>query len=578
MSDDTRIRGASASAKARLRSGLQDLAARYAEEGRRYQNLDGNVFILYALESFLHALSQGERGRHFVLKGGNLFRVWEGMGTPRPTGDLDMQCVDDARDFRDVRDLKAEVEAIVCTAEFREATGLVFDLDAFALTPIRKGGLVAYRLEGKVQLGPNSPVGPRPAEIPFCLEVTYGPPPRGAVELQRWNSVVPRGPSFELLASRPEWMASEKFHSVVTRGTANTRLKDYRDLAQLLRLASFDDQLLHTCIRQVFEELGHSSLVPERVSDVTTLSHAFATPENETLWQRRRFMEWEGRDFDPARDATLSETIAATATELEARGVLAPSAAGNLVSALADLARATGEIERDGATPLQTARMATALKAIAAAQPDASPQDVAWRWTGWARELGMHGQEPLAALERALAVADGLRLTAAIDRGWDKGRGGGTEAVANMRDFLRSATMARTEETAPPRRADERVPARAPRAAAEPRRPAERPVRRKKAQDAPDPDGLLREGLTMLARSRPGSHTWFGGLAKVLSSEGGTPPGGIEFDLDIPDEPRAPFVWRQISKRGGYPHDLSAAIELARVKLGLAGEGPAPGR
>lgn len=577
MSDAPKVRSAAASAKARLRTTIHDLSDGHAAEGRRYQSLDGTVFILYALESFLHAMARSERGRHFVLKGGNLFRVWSEMGTPRPTGDLDMQCVDDARDFRDVRDLRDEVAAVVGTPEFREETGLIFDLDQFALTPIRKGGLIAYRLEGKAQLGPNAATGPKPAEIPFCLEVTYGPPPRGAVELRTWGSVVPKGPTFELLASRPEWMAAEKFHSVVTRGTANTRLKDYRDLAQLLRLASFDDQLFHSCIRQVFEELGHGDLVPERATDVATLSHAFATPENELLWQRRRWVEWEGRDFDPAKDATLSETIASTLAELESRSVLAATPASGLVAALADLARTSCEIEANGATPLQTARMASALKSMASALPGCDPADLAWRWTGWARFVGMRGEPPVAALDRALAVADDLRLTSAIDRGWDRGRGGGAEAVAGLRALLERA-IAPTHEATPPRRqAQQQQPS-----AAVPAREPEAPVpvagRRRKAPAAQDANGLLREGLAMLARSRPGSHTWFGGLIKVLSSEGATPPEGVEFDLDIPDEPRAPFAWKQIARRGGHPTDLVAAVEAARCKLGLIGYAPAPGR
>ena len=316
------IGGAAESAKSRLRESLRDLSARLAEESRAYRGLDGSVYTLYAIECFLRALASTDRGRSFVLKGGNLFRVWDEMNSFRPTGDLDMQCTDAVRDFEDVADLRREVADLVSTDEFRTATGLVFPLESFNLEPIRKGMLVAYRLEGKAILGEPHAQGPRPAEIPFCLEVTYGPAPPGAAEISRWESVMLKGESFNLLTSRPEWMAAEKLHGVVTRGIANSRLKDYRDLSVLLRSPTFDDQLMHRCIRQVFEELGQSHLVPQSVRSVATLSGAFATSDHEYLWQRRRWQEWEGRPWDAERDPTLAESIAGIVSALERKGIL----------------------------------------------------------------------------------------------------------------------------------------------------------------------------------------------------------------------------------------------------------------
>lgn len=565
------IRSASDSAKTRLRVALKEMSGQMAEERRSYRSLDGTIFTLYAIECFLQALASSPRGGDFVLKGGNLFRVWHDIKGFRPTGDLDMQCSDDVHEFRDVADLRAEVAAVVCTDAFREDTGLVFDLEGFKLDPIRKGALVAYRLDGKVLLGEPIVSGPRPTEIPFCLEVTYGKPPEGAVELSRWESIMPKMGGFGLQSSKQEWMAAEKFHSVVTRGVANTRLKDFRDLMLLLRTPTFDDRLMRRCIGQVFEELAQTHLIPESALGIQTLSPAFATLQNEFLWQGRRWPEWEGRQWEAGRDPTLAEAMASILVMLERRGVLAEGSAARTVIALSDVCTAAGDLERDGPTPLLSARFASALKVLAARAGESRAGDVAWRWQGMARGLGLVGSSASQALERSMAVARELGLSPALDRGWDRGRGGGTEAIRILAEQM--------EESLPLRSAS--VGTLGASVSGPLTNPVPKPVKRARGSAAASvstPDDIMASGILLLREGRPGTHVWFGGLAKVISASDAAVPDVGNLVLDVPTDPRAPSIWIQIAKRQRIEEDLARAVEMARGILCLDTVHPGPTR
>lgn len=561
----TRVESAASRARTHLKGALHDLSARLATEQRFYRGIDRSIFTLYGIECFLRALAATPRGRNFVLKGGNLFRVWEGMGSFRPTGDLDMQCISDARQFEDIVDLRREVGRIVGTKDFRNATGLIFDLDGFKLDPIRKGNgghLLAYRLEGKAMLGePHAPAG-RPAEVPFCLEVTYGPAPPGAVELARWQPLAPRQEAFEVQASRPEWMAAEKFHSVSTRGEANSRLKDYRDLMVLLDSPTFDDQLLHGCVRQVFEELGHGHLIPESAAGLATLSAVFATPDNERLWQERRWAEWEGRTWLAGRDPSLSQAIALVVTGLERKGLLAELPSSRAVRALGDAHQAADQIRQRGPQPVPAGRIATALAALAAEVAPSRSADIAWRWDALAARSGAP-RRPSETLQGIIDVLRQNGLIAALDQGWERGRGGGLLALDRVRRDLVAPVTGKM-----PARPGADAPVSEPAAAPGKRRP--------RVLVEKSPDEVMADGVMLLSEGRPGTHVWFGGLGKVLTADGAAIPQVDHLALEMPSDARAPLIWRQIAQRHELEQDLEKALTQARRTLGIETMAPGP--
>jgi hypothetical protein len=89
-------------------------------------------------------------------------------------------------------------------------------------------------------------------------------------------------PVANLRAYTPYTTVAEKLEAVAVLGNANSRIKDYYDLALLPRTLAFDGSLLAEAIRRTFAR--RSTPIPEDVPD--GLSDAFAqTPVNASRWK-----------------------------------------------------------------------------------------------------------------------------------------------------------------------------------------------------------------------------------------------------------------------------------------------------
>jgi hypothetical protein len=323
-------------------------------------------------------------------------------------------------------------------------------------------------------------------------------------------------------------------------------------------------------VRQVFAELGQEHLIPLSASGLATLSPAFATSHNEYLWQRRRWPEWEGREWDSNGDPTLAEAVAVIVVQLERRGLLAVTRASCAAAALADLCGAAAALDANGLAPLVSARFATALKALAPAAGEADPAEMAVRWLGVARTAGLAGTSAAAAFDKAMAVAARMGITRAIDRGWNRGQGGGSEAVALLRAALLKAPgrIVTAAECQPGVKC-------APAPIAAPAATAAKAGRKSRAAPQKTPDDLMSEGIRLLAEGRAGTHVWFGGLAKVLAAAGAAVPPLEPGFVGMPADSRAPFTWLHIAGKQNLEPDLSRAVAMAREILDPGAPGPA---
>lgn len=202
---------------------------------------DGQDFQLtlvhYAIERLLFRLHGSRHAGRFVVKGAMLFRVWEGR-SPRQTRDLDLL---GSGDPDDVADAFTELATAVVTPR----DGLVFDPTSVTSEPIRDHSEyrgVRVRIEGRLA----------EARIPLQVDVGFG----DAVTPAAVESLYPTlldlpAPLVRLYP--PETVVAEKFQAIVSLGTANTRLKDYFDLARLAARYEFDGRVLNRSIRATFE-------------------------------------------------------------------------------------------------------------------------------------------------------------------------------------------------------------------------------------------------------------------------------------------------------------------------------------
>lgn len=247
----------------------------------------------YANERLLFRLASSKYASAYVLKGAALFTIW--TGSPhRATRDIDLLGFG-ATGAAHLRALFAEVLA----APFDD--GVHFDVDSLDAGPIREeqeyGGIrveilarvTTAQVRLQVDVGFGDVITPEAVlvEVPPLLDF---PPPR-------------------LRAYPRETVVAEKLEAMVQLGMANSRMKDFYDLAVLAQEFDFEGDLLARAIRATFERRK----TPLPTTLPIALTETFGT-------EPMKKSQWSGfvRKAS-ARDAkSLLETIGIVAAFVEA--------------------------------------------------------------------------------------------------------------------------------------------------------------------------------------------------------------------------------------------------------------------
>ena len=260
-----------------VRARLAQLAARH---GYDFQQ----VLTSFAIERLLFRLSVSPHAGSFVLKGATLFTLWEGF-PHRQTRDLDLLGFGENSIERLV-----EVFRQVCAMPVAE-DGLLFG--KISGEPIRAlqeyGGIrihVAAALERAV--------------IPLGVDIGFGdqitPPPK-KVEFPTLLDF----PKPKLRVYPVETVVAEKFEAMVRLDMANSRMKDFYDLAYLARTMAFEGEQLCAAIRATF--VRRSSLLPHSLPAALTNEFS-AHPAKLTQW--RAFCR---KDTRTKTEVPLSEVV-----------------------------------------------------------------------------------------------------------------------------------------------------------------------------------------------------------------------------------------------------------------------------
>jgi predicted nucleotidyltransferase component of viral defense system len=252
------------------------------------------VLTRYANERLLFRLASSRHGQRFVLKGAALFTLWTGK-PHRATRDLDLLAFTDPG-LDHVREVFAEVLALDVPDD-----GVHFDVDTLAVGLIREeqdyGGVRAEfvarvtnaRVQLQVDIGFGDAITPEASIVEFPPLLDF-PAPR-------------------LRAYPRETVVAEKLEAMVLLGMANSRMKDFYDVAVLARDFDFDGALLTRAIQATFERRK----TPLPPTTLVALTSEFAEDSTKnTQWSG--FVRKAG-----VRDAgTLAETIAAVRAFVDA--------------------------------------------------------------------------------------------------------------------------------------------------------------------------------------------------------------------------------------------------------------------
>ncbi len=203
------------------------------------------VLSRYVRERFLYRLARSEHANRFVLKGAMLFLVWSGA-LHRVTRDIDL-----------LGYVEIEEEALravardICTVRVSD-DGVAFAPESVMAERIRGG----QEYEG-IRLRITAHLGS--AVVSFRVDVGFGdtvtPPPRFETFPTLLDFEAPRVKVYP-----QETVVAEKFQTMVQLGIANSRMKDYYDLAYLAGAFDFEGPLLAQAILRTFER--RNTLVP----------------------------------------------------------------------------------------------------------------------------------------------------------------------------------------------------------------------------------------------------------------------------------------------------------------------------
>ena len=196
----------------------------------------------YAAERFLYRLSQSPRRQEFVLKGAMLFAAQIGLPY-RPTRDLDLLGLRDDTEAA----MGTAMADIVATPVVDD--GVEFDANSITVTPIRDdsryGGLrvvmqahlASARIHMQIDVGFGDAITPAALDLTFPTLLADLPPPR-------------------LAAYPTETIIAEKTEAMVDLGLANSRMKDFADVAIAARRVAFDGEPLGAAITATFRRRG----------------------------------------------------------------------------------------------------------------------------------------------------------------------------------------------------------------------------------------------------------------------------------------------------------------------------------
>ena len=227
-----------------------------------------HLLIRYGIERFFYRLSVSPYADQFVLKGGNLFVIWQKGDNSRPTIDSDMLCFGDT-DPEHLRSVFTEAALSNASPE----DGMRYDEKSIEISSIREEteyggtrillygylGTACVRLQFDIGVGDAITPSPELTDFPVLL-----------------NGPVPRLKAYPMATT-----IAEKSEVMVSRGIINSRLKDFYDLWLLSELFDHDYKTLRLAIQNTFAR-RHVSM-PESIPEAWTPEFA-ASPTKTTQW------------------------------------------------------------------------------------------------------------------------------------------------------------------------------------------------------------------------------------------------------------------------------------------------------
>ena len=227
----------------------------------------------FFIERFLARIEKSAYAENLVIKGGAL--MCEILGLPqRTTMDVDATVVG----------MRANAQAVVRIVESIAAVdvgdGVSFRRDSTAQTPIAKDD--EY---GGWSIGLIAEFGT--IRLPIGIDVTYGDAITPAPATREFSGVLDDKLRIRLLAYTVETLMAEKVQSILKRGVATTRPRDFYDIHMLVRRGGFDVALFAKALQNTIENRNSEEYLKRWKEIVDAIAASDFQKEQWSRYQRR---------------------------------------------------------------------------------------------------------------------------------------------------------------------------------------------------------------------------------------------------------------------------------------------------
>ncbi len=212
--------------------------AKLKNEALKTGELFNPLLSRYVGFRFLYRLSVSTHRDRFLLKGATMFLFWTGS-IHRPTRDLDLLSLNDA-DITNLENLFKEICDVECPAD-----GVTFAPSSVKAELIREeqtyGGtrLTVVGFIGTARIPLQVDIGLGDVVTPSPINVTIPP-------------IISTVPEANLQGYPLESSIAEKFQAMVVLGIANSRMKDFYDVAYLANTLEVSTDTLREAILATF--------------------------------------------------------------------------------------------------------------------------------------------------------------------------------------------------------------------------------------------------------------------------------------------------------------------------------------
>lgn len=211
---------------------------------------------IYCMERFLERVSVSRYKDNFILKGGMLVSSLVGIER-RATMDIDTTIKDQNLSIDDARRIVNEIISIPLDDEIRfeilDAEEIMEGADYTGVRLSLRAKLDTMKIPVKIDISTGDVI--TPAEVLYSYKLMFE---EREIELLSYNLIT---------------ILAEKIETVISRGTANTRLRDFYDIYILSELYAdrVDKAMLAVAIKSTSTKRGSQEVVKDSVTIIDEL-------------------------------------------------------------------------------------------------------------------------------------------------------------------------------------------------------------------------------------------------------------------------------------------------------------------